>query len=24
VYGLPFDSKRNFRGASCIEAEMRR
>jgi len=24
VYGLPFDSKRNFRGVSCIEAEMRR
>ena len=24
VYGFPFDSKRNVRGVSCIEAEMRR
>jgi len=24
VYGLRFDSKRNVRGVSCIEAEMRR
>jgi hypothetical protein len=24
VYGFPLDSKRNVRGACCIEAEMRR